>query len=273
MFSQDNLTDFLKKYDAHLYSCTTVAKEMPGFVLTASQESSSTITCANESANGQQNRQLQTLLAITCLLLMASLILCLFLYKRAMALRLSQCRQNSTMKHLEDTNKQLGILNQNLSEANRVKEEYIGCFLDLCSENIGRLENYRKMIRNRLATKKYDELMRIVSTDSNTAESRDMYSYFDKAFLKIYPGFIPALNEQLKCNKRFDIGKSEILNTELRIFALIRIGITDSAKIATFLRCSIQTVYNYRCMIKRKCLDGQMDIEAFIKQIGIKGIF
>ncbi len=228
------------------------------------------ITDAYEYQSIQQQRWMLTLLIITTILLIVIFITCLLLVKRASALRLARHKLKETNEHLEEVNKQLNALNQDLTEANRIKEEYIGYFLDLCSEYIGRLEDYRKMIHNRLAAKRYDELLKITSAarSSSTAESKDLYANFDKAFLKIYTGFVPAFNALLKAEERFEVGKDELMNTELRIFALIRMGITDSTKIATFLHCSIQTVYNYRSKIKRKCLDEQIDIEACIKQIG-----
>ncbi|MDH6304705.1 DNA-binding NarL/FixJ family response regulator [Parabacteroides sp. PF5-5] len=98
---------------------------------------------------------------------------------------------------------------------------------------------------------------------------KELYNDFDKAFLSIYPGFVSAINELLLEEYRFDNKREELLNTELRIFALIRLGISDSNKIASFLRCSVQTVYNYRSKIKRACINEATDIEDQIKKIGI----
>lgn len=100
-------------------------------------------------------------------------------------------------------------------------------------------------------------------------ETKELYINFDRAFLNIYPGFVSSLNALLKEEERFELRKGELLNTELRVFALIRLGITDSGKIADFLRCSLQTVYNYRSKIKRKSLREEEDIEEQIKKIGM----
>jgi hypothetical protein len=194
--------------------------------------------------------------------------LIVFLYKKT----LKKARKNleKANKNFEKLNNNLNRLNHELSEANHIKEEYIGYFLDLCSEYIGNLEEYRKTVCNKIAAKRFDELLRSTNTSSDKAnEIKELYANFDSAFLNIYPEFVSSINKLLVKEARFETKKGDLLNTELRIFALIRLGITDSTKIATFLRCSVQTVYNYRSKIKRSSLDELKDIEEQIKKIGV----
>ncbi|MDR1919360.1 MAG: DUF6377 domain-containing protein [Tannerellaceae bacterium] len=227
------------------------------------------ITSAYQQLNTQQNSQMKIILFVFSILFVILLMLLIYLQKQTTALRLARKGLKETNQHLEEMNNKLNSLNQSLAEANLIKEEYVGYFLDLCSEYIGYLENYRKMVSNKIAAKRFDELLRMTSSSSEKGnEIKELYANFDKAFLNIYPRFVLSLNELLKEEERFDLRRGDLLNTELRIFALIRLGITDSAKIASFLRCSVQTVYNYRSKIKRSNLNENIDIEEQIKKIG-----
>ncbi|MDR0431543.1 MAG: DUF6377 domain-containing protein [Tannerellaceae bacterium] len=226
------------------------------------------ITTAYQQYSEQQSNRLKTMLYIISFLSVGLLIMLSFLYKQMLALRQARKVLKENNDTLAEANENLNQLNHDLSEANLVKEEYLGYFLDLCSEYIGNLEEYRKIVSNKIAAKRFDELLRTTNNSSGKAnEIKELYANFDKAFLNIYPGFVSSFNELLKDEYRFEIRKGELLNTELRIFALIRLGITDSAKIATFLRCSVQTVYNYRSKIKRISKNESIDIEEDIKKI------
>lgn len=212
--------------------------------------------------------RLKITLGIISLLCISLILLMLHVHKQMTALKLATKGLKITNRNLEVMNVKFNSMNRELLDANLIKEEYVGYFLDLCSKYIGNLEDYRKMVTNKIAAKRFDELQRTTSSSSEKGnEIKELYNYFDKAFLKIYPGFVASLNELLKKEERFTSKHNDLLNTELRIFALIRLGITDSIKIASFLRCSVQTVYNYRSKIKHNCLDDITDIEKEIKKI------
>lgn len=219
-----------------------------------------------EHTEKQTKRLLYMLIAISILFI---ILLCVLIYlqKQKQALAIARRGLDETNKNLEKMNTRLQKLNQRLMESDRVKEEYIGHFIDLYSEYITKLEDYRKMINNKIAAKRFDELLKMTaSSGSKTDNVKELNINFDKAFLRIYPEFVDAFNALLKPEDRFELKKEE-LNTELRVFALIRLGITDSNKIASFLRCSVQTVYNYRSKIKRKAINESEDIEAIIVQL------
>ena len=91
---------------------------------------------------------------------------------------------------------------------------------------------------------------------------------FDKAFLKLYPKFVEQFNGLLREDARIELKKGKLLNTELRIFALIRLGITQSSDIASMLRYSVNTIYNYRAQIKNSALGDRDNFEERIKEIG-----
>ena len=225
------------------------------------------ITYAYQTQNNQQSKWQKVALIVISVLFLVFLLLLIYLNRQMRAIHQARKGMKATNDNLEKMNKKLNRLNLELSEANLIKEEYIGHFLDLCSEYIGNLEDYKKMVNNKIAAKRFDELLRSTSSSGKTDEAKDLYINFDKAFLSIYPGFVSSLNELLKEEYRFEIKKGELLNTELRIFALIRLGITDSTKIASFLRCSVQTVYNYRSKIKRYSLVETDDLEEQIRNI------
>jgi len=228
------------------------------------------ITVTNQEQNNRQNHWLKITFVIISILFILLSILTIYLLRQMKVL--AKVRQNlrESNDNLAATNRKLNQLNLDLSNANLVKEEYVGYFLDLCSEYIRYLENYKKKIHTKIATKQFDELLRMTSmTSDKTSEIKELYANFDRAFLTIFPQFVVSLNDLLEKDSRFEIKKGDLLNTELRIFALIRLGITDSSKIAAFLRCSVQTVYNYRSKIKKNSIDQSVDVEEQIRHIGV----
>lgn len=166
---------------------------------------------------------------------------------------------NNELKQLNSEqatiNEQLSLTNRNLSEANHIKEEYLGRFLSLSSSYISKLEDYRRMLNKLAAAGKIEELYRLLKSDQFIhKELKEFYYNFDTSFLNIFPNFVADFNLLLPENEQLIPKSDELLTTELRIFALIRLGITDSAKIAEFLRYSITTIYTYRSKLKNKSL-------------------
>ncbi|MBR6746904.1 MAG: hypothetical protein IKL83_05955 [Muribaculaceae bacterium] len=166
-------------------------------------------------------------------------------------------------KELTEANRAFEITNRELSEVNYIKEEYLGRFLMLCSKYISTLEQYRKMLYQQAASGKIEELHHSLKSKKIINDTLDeFYSAFDSAFLNIFPDFIERINMMLLEGGKIELRGDEKLNTELRIFALIRLGVNDSNKIANFLRCSITTIYTYRSKIKnRSALKGDFEKE------------
>lgn len=159
-------------------------------------------------------------------------------------------------------------MNDSLQEANCIKEEYIGRFLGLCSTYIDKLETYRRMLNRKTASSKREELYETLkSSEFIEDELKEFYRNFDNSFLKIFPDFVAHFNDLLPESEAIVPRQGERLTTELRIFALIRLGITDSAKIAGFLRYSITTIYTYRSKMKNKSLHRD-DFEERVMEIG-----
>lgn len=171
---------------------------------------------------------------------------------------------------ITETNKQLQAVNVQLSEANHVKEEYIAIFFDICSEYIHKLDEFRKTLNRLAANKAMDELyQKLKSTSIIESELKELYIRFDTIFLSLFPTFVEEFNALLIKEEQIKLKPNELLNTELRIFALIRLGITDSVKIASFLRYSLSTIYNYRTKARNKAAVSRGEFEEEVMKIGI----
>lgn len=166
-------------------------------------------------------------------------------------------------------NEQLKSLNDQLAESDHIKEVYIGYMFDICSSYIKKLENFRIKVHKKLHSKKYDDAVIITgSTKLFSDELKEFYQRFDAIFLGIFPRFIEDFNALLREEERIYPKGSEILTPELRVFALIRLGIIDSGKIALMLHYSPQTVYNYKFKLKNKALPSEEDFYSSIQKIG-----
>ena len=172
-------------------------------------------------------------------------------------------------EELSTLNTQLSTLNLQLSESNRVKEEYIGRFMSLCSQYIDKLDNYRKMVNKKMKNKELEDLFRMSkSTELKEKELEELYQNFDSVFLHLFPNFVNDFNALLQPDMQVHPKEENRLTTEIRIFALIRLGIEDSSKIAEFLHYSVNTIYNYRARIKNGALDNRESFERRIKELG-----
>jgi hypothetical protein len=179
--------------------------------------------------------------------------------------------QLSTQKEeLSQLNAQLSTLNSQLSESNQVKEEYIGRFMSLCSQYIDKLDDYRKMVNKKMKNKELDELYRLSkSSELKEQEVEELLQNFDSVFLHLFPNFVNDFNALLQPEMQIHPKSENRLVTEIRIFALIRLGIEDSSKIAEFLHYSVNTIYNYRARIKNGALDNRESFERRVKMLGM----
>jgi hypothetical protein len=170
---------------------------------------------------------------------------------------------------LSSFNKKLNLSNSTLTEANELKEFYIGRYMDQSSDYLGKLDEYQRKLNILAKTGKINDLVSAVkSKDYIANELKEFYANFDNTFLQLFPDFIQDFNALLVSNEAIQVKEGEQLNTELRLFALIRLGIKDSAKIAIFLRYSTSTIYNYRSQIKNKSVGPREEFEERVMQIG-----
>ena len=175
---------------------------------------------------------------------------------------------SSVNAELSSVNAQLSTVNSQLSESNRVKEEYIGRFMSLCSQYIDKLDNYRKMVNKKMKNKELEELFLLSkSTELKEKELEELFLNFDSVFLHLFPNFVNDFNDLLQPEVRVQPKEDNRLTTEIRIFALIRLGIEDSSKIAEFLHYSVNTIYNYRARIKNGAIGNREQFERQIKTL------
>ena len=166
------------------------------------------------------------------------------------------------MQRLSAARNKLEHANEQLQLSNNIKEEYVGRFMNLCSVYINRLDTYRRMVNKKISAGQMEELLKMVrSREVLDTGLKELYDNFDTAFLHLFPDFVDKFNDLLQPEERIVLRKGELLNTELRIFALIRLGIDDSSQIAEFLRYSVNTIYNYRAKVKNKARISREDFE------------
>ena len=202
-------------------------------------------------------------------------ILTLILSLLAFSLRNRSRKLSRTRAELEGSNMRLGManatlndLNARLSKADKIKEDFIVGFLHQLSENVAGQRAEDNRMRNLLKQNKSAQLLRELDLSSRSEKSlKEYYRTFDTTFLGLYPDFVEQFNALLKEESRFNL-KEGTLNTELRIFALIRLGIDDSREIASILHYSLSTIYNYKVSVKNACLGDRDDFENRVKKIG-----
>lgn len=223
------------------------------------------------------NYQLKTLIGAVSLL--SVFLLASYIYVCHKKRQLSRARNDlktingkleSLNSKLSGKNDELSSLNTKLSETNRLKDEYIGKFLSTCSEYIDKIDNYRIKINRKIRANQMSDLMKMTSSDQlKQDEIKELFDNFDSVFLNIFPNFVADFNLLLQPQNRITPPSKTQLTTDLRIFALIRLGIEESSRIAEFLRYSPNSIYNYRARIKNKALCNRDEFEQKVKEIGM----
>lgn len=227
----------------------------------------------NQEMHHKRTRGLLIAVSILALLLLGGIFALLQLYRKQIESNKQIARMNAQIQEssaaLSEFNSKLTRMNKDLSEANAAKEEYIGLFLGMCSKYIDKMKAHQSKTRKMALAGQYDEIIKDASSKEFVDEElKEFYDMFDQAFLKLYPKFVEQFNSLLREDSRIELKKGKLLNTELRIFALIRLGITQSSDIASMLRYSSNTIYNYRAQIKNACLGERETFEERVKQIG-----
>lgn len=193
-----------------------------------------------------------------------------------LAIKNKQLLENNTLlsdanQMLSDTNEQLRNAIMHLNDTTRVKDEYIGKFLTICSDYINKLDNYRIKVNRKLKANQYNDLLRMTSSEHlKEDELKELLENFDSVFLHLFPTFIDDFNALLRKEERIIPTDRNSLNTDLRIFALIRLGIDESSKIAEFLHYSPNSIYAYRARIKNKAAGNRDNFEQMVKEIGMQ---
>ena len=228
-----------------------------------------------QAMSEKQNRMLQSYLLLISALSILLIAAMIYIYRQMKRLSVARNHLQSANGQLKSLNAELqqmnGCLqttNTALSESNHIKEEYIARFIKLCSTYIDKLDGYRRMVNRKISAGQIDELYKFTrSQNALDDELKELYANFDTAFLHLFPDFVDKFNSMLQEEGRIVLKKGELLNTELRIFALIRLGIDDSSQIAEFLRYSVNTIYNYRAKVKNKASVSREDFEKLVAEI------
>jgi tetratricopeptide (TPR) repeat protein len=172
-----------------------------------------------------------------------------------------------SFKNLKIAKQAIQDTNHELTEANKIKDEYIGYFFNQNSEFIEKMSEIQKWVVQKVVARQYDDLRHFSQNFDIQKERKAMFERFDRIFLKLFPDFVEKFNSLLKPEEHIQMKKDEILNTDLRIYALIRLGINDSEKIAQFLDYSVNTIYAYKTKIKAKALASGEDFKSKIMEI------
>lgn len=216
--------------------------------------------------------------AIICvsLLVIALALLTFYVNKQKSYLSNARNELKKTNTQLEELNNKLsstnGMLkasNDKLNESNGVKEEYIGRFLGACSHYIDKLDKMRLNVNKMVKNKQYNELYSMTkSSEVKEQELEELYANFDKVFLNLFPNFVEDLNGLLKEECQIHLSSPNKLSAIVRVFALIRLGIDDSTKIAEFLHYAVNTIYNYRAKLRNGALNDRNEFEKKVRELG-----
>ena len=234
------------------------------------------INDAYQQKTEKQQEQMKWTLASISMLSFFLLLAIFYVYKQMKRLAVARKEVIDTNKRLKELNEELHLSMHKLKEANHsiaensyLKEEYIGRYMDQCSVYLEKMDNYRRSLGKIAATGNVEELYKnIKSSKFIEGELKEFYANFDNTFLQMFPTFVEDFNALLTNDEQISLKTGERMNTELRIFALIRLGISDSVKIAQFLRYSVTTIYNYRTKVRNKAAGDRNLLEQEVMKIG-----
>lgn len=177
-------------------------------------------------------------------------------------------KMQEALREVQATNEELHRTYAELRMTDKVKEEYIARYLNRCREYLDKLAEYRRTSTRLLKEHKIEELYKLSkSEETMKVEQESFYNDFDSAFLTLFPDFIARFNALLRTDAQIEPKYNGRLNTELRIFALIRLGVTDSGRIAHFLNFSLATVYNYRSKLRNKAAGNPAEFEQAVSEL------
>lgn len=248
------------------------------------------ITKAYSQRNERQRHKLNVYFIIALVFAAGLAVAMLFLYKQNRRIHRSKTeldRSNAqlnskveelsqTRRQLKEANDRLEILYRNvrdeageLAAGNDAKERYIADIFAICSDYISKLDEFRRNIYRKIVAHNFDEVKELTkSHELSHGEIKELYQNFDSIFLKVYPNFVDDFNTLLRPDERVAMKKPGVLTTELRIYALVRLGINDSVKIARFLHCSTQSVYNARMKMRNKSDISKEQFAEAVRRLG-----
>lgn len=227
------------------------------------------IVAAYDKKVTQEKSSLEKYLVLISILSVVLIISLIYIYKQLKKLSQARKRIKDMYEEVKQMNTELNDLNKKLSESNLIKEEYIGYVFNICSSYIDKMEAYRINVNRKLRTGKIDDALKVTNSTSLVSdELKEFFRNFDTIFLNLYPNFVEEFNALLRTDEQITLKSGDILSPELRVFALIRLGINDSSKIASFLHYSPQTVYNYKLKMHNKLAISKEEFSILMQKIG-----
>jgi len=208
----------------------------------------------------QQKNSLMIYGIVVTLLLILLIILAITVYRQINKLKAAKKIITSAHEHLQNTNIKL-------SEANSIKEKYIAFFFDFYSKFYNKIERFAVQVEEKARDRKLDEIKFLINNIHLKKEKEALLLNFDKIFLSLFPGFVEGFNALLRPEEAIKLKEGELLNPDLRIFALIRMGIHDTDKIADILEYSVNTIYAYKAKIKNKAIVNKDEFEREVMKI------
>ena len=204
------------------------------------------------------NSMLYIALSVIFLLLLGVGLSSLFIRKKNKLLKQKKDEITATSAKMEVLNSQLHLINEEQKDTNQKRERLVKVYIDLCYKNIERNSKLRTLAIRKIKANQSKELLSLLSSSSSTEkENKEFLTEFDKAFLSLYPTFVTELNQQLTESAHIQLKENGEMPPILRVCALLRLGITESSKIAGILSYSPQTVYNYRSLLKNNAIDKE----------------
>lgn len=231
----------------------------------------------------EERKSHSSLIVFICVLTVGVLALALLAFllyrqmKRIQSIKATLAENNQTLQHLNqqlnESNEKLNEYNGKLTyqnnllvESNLTKEHYITQFFDVCFSYISKMEKERNLLYKLTVNRSFDQLIKRLQSDASLKEeTASLYERFDSVFLRLYPTFINDFNSLLQPGEEITLKQAGILPRDLRIYALLRLGITDNTKISSFLRCSMGTIYNYRNRMRNRAVNRDTFEEDIMK--------
>ena len=209
------------------------------------------IATANQEALAHKERIVRGVLAVVSFLSLVLLGMALLGYKQTKWLARSR-------REVKSQNLKLTELNEKLITTNHRRETYMRLFMDISAVYIRKLIEYRKLVGRKIKANQTADLLKTINSYKLAEEeATTFYTRFDRAFIELYPGFVDELNHLLLPDAKIELPSPNSLTTEVRIFALMRLGVTDSQEIATLLFYSTQTIYNYKSAMRTRAINRE----------------
>lgn len=226
------------------------------------------IKAANDARVRAGERKVWAFLFVLSLLVVALVSAFFFIRqknRKLLKVKQSLAEQNSRLQELTEN---LTRMNGEIKESNHIKEEYIGLLFNICSEYIYKQEAMRKTLLKIVNTGTMGDISKMLNGQASLTEDFKLFiNQFDTIFLSLFPDFVESFNKLLREEERVQVKEGELLTPELRIYALIRLGINDNSKIANFLHYSLQTVYNYRMKMRNKAIVPGKDLALQVQKL------